>query len=72
MLRLGCHPETPVIEPCRGKRYPLPALLSLAVIAMLAGMTTYAAIVQYGRERGSERDWRCLWRRPWLKLRASG
>ncbi len=56
----------------RGKRHPLPALLSLAVIAMLAGMTTYAAIVRYGQERGSEQDWRCLLRRPWLKLRASG
>ncbi|MGZ3336018.1 MAG: transposase family protein, partial [Isosphaeraceae bacterium] len=36
----------------RGKRHPLPALLSLAVVAMLAGMTTYEAIVDYGKERG--------------------
>ena len=41
----------------RGKRHPLPALLSLAVVAMLAGMTTYEAIVQSGQERDSERDW---------------
>ena len=38
----------------RGKRHPLPALLSLAVVAMLAGMTTYEAIVDYGKERGWE------------------
>ncbi len=38
----------------RGKRHPLPALLALAVVAMLAGMTSYEAIVDYGKERGSE------------------
>ena len=38
----------------RGKRHSLPALLSLAVVAMLAGMTTYEAIVDYGKERGWE------------------
>jgi hypothetical protein len=38
----------------RGKRHPLPALLTLAVVAMLAGMTSYEAIVDYGRERGGE------------------
>ena len=38
----------------RGKRHPLSALLSLAVVAMLAGMTTYEAIVDYGKERGWE------------------
>jgi hypothetical protein len=36
----------------QGKRHPLPALLGLAVVAMLAGMTSYQAIVQYGKERG--------------------
>jgi hypothetical protein len=36
----------------RGKRHPLPALLGLAVVGMLAGMTSYEAIVQYGKERG--------------------
>ena len=40
--------------PARGKRHPLSALLSLAVVAMLAGMTTYEAIVDYGKERGWE------------------
>jgi len=38
----------------RGKRHPLPALLGLAVVGMLAGMTSYEAIVQYGKERGWE------------------
>ena len=38
----------------RGKRHPLTALLGLAVVAMLAGMTSYEAIVQFGRERGWE------------------
>jgi hypothetical protein len=38
----------------RGKRHPLPALLALAVVAMLAGMTSYEAITDYGKERGGE------------------
>lgn len=38
----------------QGKRHPLPALLGLAVVGMLAGMTSYEAIVQYGKERGWE------------------
>jgi hypothetical protein len=38
----------------RGKRHPLPALLALAVVAMLAGMTSDEAIVDYGRGRGWE------------------
>jgi hypothetical protein len=38
----------------QGRRHPLPALLGLAVVAMLAGMTSYEAIVQYGKERGWE------------------
>jgi DDE family transposase len=38
----------------QGKRHPLPALLALAVVAMLAGMTSYEAIVDYGKKRGWE------------------
>jgi predicted transposase YbfD/YdcC len=38
----------------KGRRHPLSALLALAVVAMLAGMTSYDAIAQYGRERGGE------------------
>jgi len=38
----------------RGKRHPLSALLLLAVVAMLSGMTSYEGIVQFGKERGWE------------------
>lgn len=38
----------------KGKRHPLSALLALAVVGMLAGMTSYEAIVDYGTERGWE------------------
>jgi DDE_Tnp_1-associated/Transposase DDE domain len=38
----------------QGKRHPLPALLGLAVVGRLAAMTSYEAIVQYGKERGWE------------------
>lgn len=38
----------------RGRRHPLPALLGLAVVAMLSGMNSYEAIVQFGKERGWE------------------
>jgi len=38
----------------KGKRHPLSAILGLAVVAMLAGMTSYEAIAQYGQERGRE------------------
>lgn len=38
----------------RGKRHPLPALLTLAVVAMLSGMTSYEAIVEYGQKRGGD------------------
>jgi hypothetical protein len=36
----------------QGRRHPLPASLSLAVVAMRAGMKGYEAIVQFGKERG--------------------
>ena len=35
-----------------GRRHPLPAILSLAVVAMLAGAKSYQAIAQYGRDHG--------------------
>jgi len=38
----------------RGKRHPLPALLALAVVAMLAGIGSYEGIVQFGKEWGWE------------------
>jgi hypothetical protein len=36
----------------RGLRHPLPAILGLAVVAMLAGMKSLEAIAQFGRDRG--------------------
>jgi hypothetical protein len=37
----------------RGIRHPLPAILSLAVLAMLTGNKSYEAIAQFGRDKGS-------------------
>ena len=58
-----CAPTTPTLlealasvpdprDP-RGVRHPLTAVLSLAVVAMLAGMKSLAAISQFGRDRGA-------------------
>jgi DDE_Tnp_1-associated/Transposase DDE domain len=35
-----------------GRRHPLPAILSLAVVAMLSGAKSYQAIAQFGRDKG--------------------
>jgi hypothetical protein len=35
-----------------GRRHPLSAILSLAVVAMLGGAKSYQAIAQFGREKG--------------------
>ena len=35
-----------------GRRHPLCAILSLAVVAMLAGAKSYQAIAQFGRDKG--------------------
>ena len=35
-----------------GRRHPLGAILSLAVVAMLAGAKSYQAIAQFGRDKG--------------------
>jgi hypothetical protein len=35
----------------KGVRYPLPAVLSLVVLAMLTGCKSYVAIAQFGREQ---------------------
>ena len=37
----------------RGVRHPLTAILSLTVVAILAGMKSLAAISQFGRDRGA-------------------
>jgi hypothetical protein len=36
----------------RGIRHPLPAVLGLAVVAMLTGCKSYQAIAQFGRDKG--------------------
>jgi predicted transposase YbfD/YdcC len=36
----------------KGRRHPLPAILSLAVVAMLTGCKSYEAIAQFGRQKG--------------------
>ena len=36
----------------QGIRHPLPAILSLVVLAMLTGCKSYEAIAQFGREKG--------------------
>lgn len=38
----------------QGKRHPLSALLLLAVVGLLSGMTSYEAIVDFGKARGWE------------------
>ena len=45
--------EVPDPRNPRGVRYPLAAVLSLAVLAMLTGAKSYTAIAQFGRQRGA-------------------
>lgn len=44
--------QIPDPRKARGLRHPLPAILSLAVLAMLTGCKSYDAIVQFGRDHG--------------------
>jgi DDE family transposase len=44
--------EVPDPRSRHGRRHPLPAILALAVVAMLGGAKGYQAIAQFGREKG--------------------
>jgi hypothetical protein len=49
---LAVFAEVPDPRSRHGRRHPLSAVLSLAVVAMLSGAKSYQAIAQFGREKG--------------------
>ena len=54
---LECLASVPDPRSRRGRRHPLPAILSLAVLAMLTGAKGYSAIAQFGRDKGHRLAW---------------
>src|SRR5207248_2024504 len=49
---LAALAEVPDPRSRHGRRHPLSAILSLAVVAMLSGAKSYQAIAQFGRDHG--------------------
>src|SRR5882757_9909722 len=54
---LECLASVPDPRSRQGRRHPLPAILSLAVLAMLTGAKGYSAIAQFGRDKGFPLAW---------------
>lgn len=44
--------QVPDPRSCQGRRYPLPAVLTLACVAMLSGIRSLYAMAQFGRDHG--------------------
>jgi hypothetical protein len=60
---LGVLAAVPDPRDPRGVRHPLPAILALAVLAMLTGCKSYTAIAQFGRDKGFALAWALGFRR---------
>ena len=45
----------PELRQARGRRHPLPAILNLTAVALLAGIKSLEAIAQFARDHGPQR-----------------
>lgn len=52
MTLWACFQQVPDPRGRRGRRYPLPAVLTLTTVAMLSGCRSLYAIAQFGRDHG--------------------